>query len=106
MPLFFTFIFLSYDTLQDLTSHNVYMMSGAAVVSHGSHHMMRLGQARFLAWNWWSLVFRLQSVAEFFGRSPQLGLEPAHHTSEALADRYLNGSQLILIIQTVTHPPA
>ncbi len=46
---FFTFIFLSYDT-----SHNFYMMrqafmSGAAVVSHGSHHIvvMRLGQARF-----------------------------------------------------------
>jgi hypothetical protein len=26
----------------------------------------------------------------------QLGLEPAAHTSEALAERYLNGSQLIL----------
>jgi hypothetical protein len=32
----------------------------------------------------------------FFGLSPQLGLEPAPHTSEALAERYLNGSQLIL----------
>jgi hypothetical protein len=54
MPLFFTFIFLSYDTLQDITSHNFYMMrqafmSGAAVVLYGSHHIvvMRLGQARF-----------------------------------------------------------
>jgi hypothetical protein len=53
MPLFCTFIFLSYATLQDITSHNVYMMrqafmSGAAVVSYGSHHIvvMRLGQAR------------------------------------------------------------
>jgi hypothetical protein len=32
----------------------------------------------------------------FFGLSPQLGLEPAAHTSEALVERYLNGSQLIL----------
>ena len=30
-----------------------------------------------------------------FGLSPQLGLEPAPHTSEALAERYLNGSQLV-----------
>ncbi len=35
MPLFCTFIFLSYDTLQDIASHNFYMMrqafmSGAA----------------------------------------------------------------------------
>jgi hypothetical protein len=43
-----------------------------------------------------SVVLRLQSVAEFFGLSPQLGLDPAPHTSEALAERYLNGSQLIL----------
>ena len=27
-----------------------------------------------------------------FGLSPQLGLEPAAHTSEALVERYLNGS--------------
>jgi hypothetical protein len=50
---------------------------------------MRLGQADVLAWNRWSL--RLQSLAEFFGLPPQLGLEPATHTSEALAERYLNG---------------
>ncbi len=31
-----------------------------------------------------------------FGLSPQLGLEPALHTSDALVERYLNGSQLIL----------
>ncbi len=46
----------------------------------------------------------LQSVAEFFGLSPQLGLEPTPHTSEALSEGYMNGSQLILrqlIIQTV-----
>jgi hypothetical protein len=54
MPLFFTFIFLSYDTLQDITSPNFYIMrqtfmSGAVVVSYGSHHIvgMRLVQARF-----------------------------------------------------------
>jgi hypothetical protein len=40
-------------------------MSGAAVVSDGSHHVvvMRLGQARFLHG---TVVLRLQSVAEFF----------------------------------------
>ena len=43
-----------------------------------------------------SVVFRLQSVAEILGLFPQLGLEPAPHTSEALVERYLNGSQLIL----------
>jgi len=65
-------------------------MSGAAVVSHGSHHtvVMRLGQVRFYC--------SMESVAELFGLSPQLGLESAPHTSEALAERYLNGSQLIL----------
>ncbi len=55
---------------------------------------MRLGQADVLAWNLWSL--RLQSEAEFFGLTRQLGVEPATHTSEALAERYLNGSQRIL----------
>ncbi len=49
---------------------------------------MRLGQAVVLAWNRWSL--RFQSVAEFVGLPPQLGLEPATRTSEALAERYLN----------------
>jgi hypothetical protein len=53
MPLFFTFNFLSYDTVQNIRSHNVYMMrqafmSGAAVVLYGSQNIvvMRLGQAR------------------------------------------------------------
>jgi hypothetical protein len=54
MPLFFTFIFLSDDTLQNITSHNFFymmrqaFMSGAAVVSHKSHHIvvMRLGQSK------------------------------------------------------------
>jgi hypothetical protein len=52
MPLFFTFFFLSDDTLQDITSHNFFFhimkqafMSGAAVVSH--IFVMRLGQVRF-----------------------------------------------------------
>ncbi len=53
MPPFFSFIFRSYDTLQNMkgfTSHNFYMMrqafmSGAAAVLYGSHHIvvMRLG---------------------------------------------------------------
>jgi hypothetical protein len=34
-----------------------------------------------------SVVFRLQSLAEIFGLFPQLGFEPAPHTSEALAER-------------------
>ena len=55
---------------------------------------MRLGQADVLAWNRWSL--RLQSVAELFGLPPQLGFELATLTSEALAQRYLNGSERIL----------
>ncbi len=38
------------------------------------------------------VVLRLQSVAESFGPPPQLGIEPATHTSEALIERYLNGS--------------
>jgi hypothetical protein len=42
-----------------------------------------------------SVVLRLQSVEEFFWPTPQLGLEPTPHTSEALAEWYLNGSQLI-----------
>jgi hypothetical protein len=54
MPLFFTFIF--FHTIYYRTSHHTmfYMMrqafmSGAAMVSHGSHHkvVMRLGQVRF-----------------------------------------------------------
>jgi hypothetical protein len=43
-----------------------------------------------------SVVLRLQSVAEIFALTPPLGLEPATHTSEALTERYLNGSQRIL----------
>jgi hypothetical protein len=87
MPLFFTFIFLSDDTLQDITSHNLpyiydeagvyeWSCNSAVVVSHGSNHIvvMRLGQVRFFSME--SVVLRLQSVAEFFGLSPQLGLEP------------------------------
>jgi len=34
------------------------------------------------------VVLRLRSVAEFFGPPPQLGLEPATHTLEALTERY------------------
>jgi hypothetical protein len=51
---------------------------------------MRLEQADVLEWKRWSL--RLQSVVEIFGLPRQLRLEPATHTSEALAERYLNGS--------------
>jgi hypothetical protein len=102
MPLFFTFIFLlSNDTLQNITSHNLFymmrqaFMSGAAVVSHGSHHIavMRLGQVRFLHGIG---GLKVTVSSEIFGLSPQLRLEPAPHTSEALAERYRNGSQLIL----------
>jgi hypothetical protein len=79
-------------------------MSRAAVVSYESHHIvvMRLGQAGL---SMESVVLSLQSVAEIFVLSPQPGFKP--HTSEALAERYLNGSQAKpayprqLIIQTV-----
>jgi hypothetical protein len=72
-------------------------MSGISGFFIGSHHISNCDEAWagwVYAWNWWSL--RLQSVAEFFGLPPQLGLEPVTHTSEALAERYLNGSQRIL----------
>jgi hypothetical protein len=46
---------------------------------------MRLGQACVLGLN--------RRSAEIFGLPPQLGLEPATHTLEALTERYLNGSQ-------------
>jgi hypothetical protein len=71
-------------------------MTGAAVVSDGSHHIVvkRLGQARFLHGIGGLKVTVSSGI--FFGLSPQLGIEPAHHISEALAERYLNGSQLIL----------
>jgi hypothetical protein len=39
------------------------------------------------------VVLRLQSVVEIFWPSYQLGLEPATHTSEALTERYLNGTR-------------
>jgi hypothetical protein len=38
---------------------------------------------------------RLQSLAEICGLSPQLGLEAASYTSEALVEGNLNGSLLI-----------
>jgi hypothetical protein len=36
------------------------------------------------------------TVSKIFGLPPHLTLEPATHISEALAERYLNGSQRIL----------
>ncbi len=56
------------------------------VVLNGSHHIivMRLGQADLRGK---LVVIRSQSVAEIAGPSPQLGLEPAPLTSEALAER-------------------
>ncbi len=111
MPIFFTFIFLSYDTLQHITSHNFYMMRQAfyewsCCGIHGSHHIdvMRLGQARFQH-GIGGLKVTVSSEFFCFCLSSPMGLEPAPHTSEALADRYLNGSQPAysrqLIIQTV-----
>ncbi len=112
MPIFFTFIFLSYDTLQHITSRNFYMtrhrgrrfMSGAAVVSHGSHHIvvMRLGQARFQH-GIGDLKVTVSSDFFCFCLSSPLGLEPATHTAEALADRYMNGSQLLSLVQAINH---
>ncbi len=42
------------------------------------------------------LVFKVTVSSGIFGLSPQLGLEPVTHMSEALAELYLNGSQRIL----------
>jgi hypothetical protein len=42
------------------------------------------------------MVFKVTVCSGYYGLSPQLGLEPASHTSEALAERYLNVSQLNL----------
>jgi hypothetical protein len=67
-------------------------MSGAAVVLYESHVIVVMRQSFSME----SVVFRIESVAEIFGLSSQLGLEPAARTSGALAERYLNGSQLIL----------
>jgi hypothetical protein len=54
-------------------------MFGAAVVLYGSHKIvvMRLGR---LGFGMESVVLKLQSVAEIFSLSPQLGLKPAIHT--------------------------
>jgi len=53
----------------------------------------RLGQAGFMHGTG---GLKVTVSSRNFGLSPQLGLEPAPHTSEALVERYLNGSQLIL----------
>jgi hypothetical protein len=86
--------------------------------TEGSHHIVLYDEAGVCEWKCWYYtnhityidVMRLRQ-AEFwhgtgglkvtvssgnFGLSPQLGLEPVPHTSEALVERYLNGSQLIL----------
>jgi hypothetical protein len=63
----------------------------AGIILITSHSCDKAGAGWVLAWNW-----RLQSVVEICGLSPQLGLEPAPHTSEVQVERYLNDSQLIL----------
>ncbi len=104
MPLFFTFLFFFHSIHYRRTSHHtifflygeagVYEWSCSGITWISSHICDEAGASYVFSME--SVVLRLQSVAEFFGLSPQLGLEPAPHTSEALADRYLNGSQLIL----------
>jgi hypothetical protein len=64
----------------------------------GSHHISNCDEA------WAGCCFSMEPVVFkvtvssgiFFDLPPQLGLEPATHISEALAERYLNGSQRIL----------
>ncbi len=109
----FYIYFLSYNTLQnklDHIAHNL-LLDEAWAGDHQFHAKIPVSPL----WNQWFfsrdyitkqwadwyfsmelLVFRLQSVPEIFGLPPQLGLEPATHTSEALTERYLNGSQRIL----------
>jgi hypothetical protein len=102
MPLFFTFF--SYHTVQNIGSHHTILTIlydgiyernwwSILITSH-TVAVVRLGRAGFMRGT--GGLLRLQSVAEIFGLPPQLGLEPVPHTLEALGERYLNGSQLIL----------
>ncbi len=77
------------------------------MVLFGYYHIVVMSSDR-LGFSVKLVVLRSQSVAEIFGLSPQLGLEPAPHTSVALSERYLNGSQFILGNQSFRrpHPPA
>ena len=105
MPLFFTFYFFH---IRYITEHGTV----------GSHHIILYDEAGVCKWDCWYytnhityiVVMRLWQAGFWhgtgglkvtvssgnFGLSPQTGLEPAPHTSEALVERYLNGSQLIL----------
>jgi hypothetical protein len=55
---------------------------------------MRLGQTNVFIME--PVVFKVTVSSGIFYLPPQLGLEPATHTSEALKEWYLNGSQRIL----------
>ncbi len=79
--------------LQDMTgSHHtdfLYMMQALwveLVVLYGSYHIVVMSSDR-LGFSVELVVLRSQSIAEIFGLSPQLGLEPAPHTSEAPSER-------------------
>ncbi len=67
------------------------------LVLYESHHIHSCDEAE-AGWVFWHGTGGLKVTVSSgnFGLSPQLGLEPAPHTSEALVERYLNGSQLIL----------
>jgi hypothetical protein len=69
--------------------------------SHHIFHMMRLAlnegnRNSILITSHTVAVMGLGQVGFMHGLSPQVGFEPASHTSEALAERYLNDSQLTL----------
>jgi hypothetical protein len=107
MPLFFTFYFSIYDTLQNMVQYKIHITQSYIY-----------DEAGVCEWNCWyytnhitfTVVMRLRQAGLWhgtgglkvtvssgnFGLSPQLGLEPAPLISEALVERYLNGSQLIL----------
>ncbi len=56
--------------------------------------MMRLGQVDVFSME--PVVYKVTVSNGIFLPSSPMGFEPATHTSEALAERYLNGSQRIL----------
>ncbi len=64
----------------------------------GSNHIAVMRNVPGWFFNEEQLVFKITVSSGNFWSSPYLGLEPATHTLEALAERYLNGSERILDI--------
>ncbi len=101
-------IFLIYKEIQSGAVANSYMRTGFLIYEEMRKYFPIYEEADSHVWlcncsilNFLiyeeNLIFLFISViAEFWGHSPQLGLKPALHTSKALVERHLNGSQRIL----------